>query len=114
NEPREAARAFDAALRREPGLAEAMLGMGRALVRVDGGRIGPEALQMFQRAGALTNDPAPWIYQAWAAMQDNRNDEARRLWGEALLRMQADDPRREMARRMSRGEGLGTMPHATP
>jgi cytochrome c-type biogenesis protein CcmH len=99
----EAARAFDAALRREPRLAEAMMGLGRAMVRIDQGRVSPEALALFQQAAQLTDDPAPWIYQATAAMADNRDADARRFWGEALTRMSADDPRREMARRMARG-----------
>lgn len=99
----EAARAFDAALRREPGLAEAMMGLGRALVRMEDGRVTPEALALFQQAGDLIDDPAPWIYQAMAAMEENRDADARRLWGEALARMTPDDPRREMAQRMSRG-----------
>lgn len=99
----EAARAFDAALRREPQLAEAMMGLGRAMVRIEQGRVTPEALALFQQAGALTNDPAPWIYQAMAAMESGRDADARQLWGEALTRMPEDDPRREMAQRMARG-----------
>lgn len=98
---REAAAAFDGALRREPRLAEAMLGLGRALVRIEEGRVTPEALALFQQAGALTNDPAPWIYQAMAAMEENREADARALWGEAYTRMTPDDPRRDMARQMS-------------
>jgi cytochrome c-type biogenesis protein CcmH len=98
---REAAAAFDAALRREPRLAEAMLGFGRALVRIEEGRVTPEALALFQQAGALTNDPAPWIYQAMAAMEENREADARTYWSEAYTRMTPDDPRRDMARQMS-------------
>jgi cytochrome c-type biogenesis protein CcmH len=97
----EAARSFDAALRRDPRLAEAMMGLGRALVRIEDGRVTPEALALFQQAGALTNDPAPWIYQAMAAMEEGRD--ARQMWSEAYTRMDAADPRREMARRMSTG-----------
>lgn len=100
----EAARQFDAALRRDPGSTEAMMGLGRAMVRAAGGRVTPEALAQFQRVAASTNDPAPWIYQAMAAMQDNNAAAARRFWGEAYGRMTPDDPRREMARRMSTGE----------
>lgn len=96
----EAAREFDAALRRDPNMAEAMMGLGRALVRINR-RVTPEALAQFQQAAARTNDPAPWVYQAMAAMQDGRAADARRFWGEALARMAVDDPRREMARRMS-------------
>lgn len=103
--PREAARAFDGALRREPRLAEAMLGLAISLVRIDEGRVSPEALRLFEQSGALTNDPRPWIYQAMAAMQESRAADSRRLWGEALVRMSPDDPRREMARRMTT-EGL--------
>lgn len=98
----EAARAFDAALRREPNLAEAMLGLGRAMVRMEG-HVTPEALALFQRVTPLTEDPAPLIYQAMAAMESNNEAEARRFWGEAYGRMGEADPRREMARRMSQG-----------
>lgn len=101
--PQEAARAYDLALRREPQLAEAMLGLGRSLVAIEEGRVTPEALALFQQAGALTNDPAPWIYQAMAAMEQGNEADTRRLWGEALTRMSPDDPRREMAARMSSG-----------
>jgi cytochrome c-type biogenesis protein CcmH len=101
----EAARAFDAALRREPQLADAMLGLGRAMVRIDDGRVSPEALRLFEQSGALSNDPAPWIYQAMAAMQEDRAADARRFWGEALTRMQPNDPRRAMAQRMSTETG---------
>lgn len=100
----EAARAFDMALRRQPRMAEALLGLGRAIVGVEG-RVTPEALAAFQQASALTNDPAPWIYQAMAAMEAGRDADARTYWGEAYARMSEDDPRREMARRMSAGEG---------
>jgi cytochrome c-type biogenesis protein CcmH len=101
--PEEAARAFDAALRRDPRLGEAELGLGRALVAINGGRVTAEALQAFRQAATLTDDPAPWIYQAMAAMQADNEADARHFWGQALARMQADDPRREMARRMSAG-----------
>lgn len=101
----EAARAFDMALRREPQMAEAVLGLGRAIVAAEG-RVTPEALAAFQQAGEHTNDPAPWIYQAMAAMEAGRDEDARRFWGEAYARMSEADPRREMARRMSVGEGV--------
>lgn len=102
----EAARAFDAALRREPQLADALIGLGRALVRMEDGRVTPEALALFQQAGELTDEPAPWIYQAMAAMQEDREADMRRLWREALARMSPDDPRREMAARLSSGAPL--------
>lgn len=100
----EAARAFDGALRRDPRLVEAMMGLARSMVRIEG-RVTPDAIALFQQAAALTDDPAPWIYQAMAAMEENRQADARRLWSEAYTRMGPDDPRREMARRMSTGEG---------
>lgn len=99
----EAARAYQAALQRDPQLAAAMLGLGRALVVLEGGPITPDALRLFEQAGALMNDPTPWIYQAVAAMEQGRDADARRFWGEALVRMSPEDPRREMARRMSSG-----------
>ena len=103
--PEEAARAFDAALRRDPLLVPALLGLGRSLMAIDGGTISPEALAAFQQAAALDDaDPTPWLYQALAAMEADNGAEARRFWGEAHRRMREDDPRREMARRFSRGE----------
>lgn len=100
----EAARAFDAALRRDPRMIDAKLGLARSMVQIDDGRVSDDARALFEEVGALTNDPAPWIYQAMAAMQTGNDDDAQRFWGEALVRMAPDDPRREMARRMSRGE----------
>lgn len=97
----EAARAYDAALRRQPTSVEAMLGLGRAMVQMENGRVTPEALALFQQASELTTDPAPIIYQAMAAMDEGREEDARRLWGQALTRMAPDDPRRDMARRFS-------------
>lgn len=96
NHPEQAARAFDAALRRDPRSAPAMVGMGRAMVAMDHGRVSPEALRMFQQAGALSNDPAPWLYQMMAAMQSNRIEDAQRFWREARARMAPDDPARAM------------------
>ncbi len=99
----EAVRAYDMALRRAPENVEAMLGLGRAMVQMEDGRVGPDALAVFQQAAQLSNDPAPWIYQAMAAMEQGNDAETRRLWGEALQRMAPDDPRREMARAMMAG-----------
>ncbi len=93
---REAAAEFDQALRREPESVEAMLGMGRAIFEIEG-RVTPEALGYFERAGERSSDPAPWLYQAMAAMQEGRD--ARPFWRGALARMSADDPRRAMAQR---------------
>lgn len=100
--PQEAARSFDAALRREPRQAAALLGMGEALVVINGA-FTPEALALFQQAASLTNDPAPWVYQAMAARQQGRTADARQFWREALTRMSPDDPMRPVAQRMSEG-----------
>jgi cytochrome c-type biogenesis protein CcmH len=100
--PQEAARAFDAALRRDPGSTEALLGLGKSRLAIDG-RFTPEALALFEQAGAASDDPAPWIYRAMAAMELGDNADAALLWGEALTRMGDDDPRREMARRFASG-----------
>lgn len=100
----EAARAFDAALRRDPELPEALMGMGRALVAINNGQVSPEALALFRQVAERSDDPAPWVYQAMAAMQQDNQVDARRYWREALTRMSPGDPRREMARRMIEGE----------
>jgi cytochrome c-type biogenesis protein CcmH len=104
--PEAAARAFDAALRRDPLSAPALMGLGRALMAANRGSISPEALAAFQQAAALDDaDPTPWLYQALGAMEANNSAEARRFWDEAYRRMSEDDPRREMALRMSREAG---------
>jgi cytochrome c-type biogenesis protein CcmH len=102
--PQEAARAYDQALRRDPNSGDAMLGLGRALVAAENGRVSPEALDLFRRASTTVNDPAPWMYQAMAAMQ--AGEDATPLWREALARAGADDPRRAMLQRMASGEAL--------
>lgn len=105
--PQDAARAFDAALRRDPDFAPALLGLARAMVQVEEGRVSPEAQALFAAASQqLPDDPAPWIYQAMAAMQAGDDAGAQTAWGQAFQRMSEDDPRREMALRMSRGEAM--------
>ncbi len=101
--PREAAIEFDQVLRLQPESSEALLGMGRAIVALEG-RVTPEAQAYFAQAAERTDDPAPWLYQAMAAMQENRQDDARRFWREALARMGPEDPRRAMAERFARGQ----------
>ncbi|MET0181542.1 MAG: tetratricopeptide repeat protein [Caulobacterales bacterium] len=102
--PEEAARAFDAALRRDPNSTFAMLNLGRALVAIDQGRVGADALRLFQAvAEREPENPTPWLYQALAATQEGRAGEERRLWGEVLKRLPAGDPRRAMAQQMISG-----------
>lgn len=101
--PQEAARAFDAALRRDPRSAHALIGMAKSMVAIDG-RFTPESLAMFEQASALTDEPTPWIYRAMAAMEQENGADAQRMWREALARMSPDDPRRDMARRFASGQ----------
>lgn len=101
--PQEAARAFDAALRRDPRSADALIGMAKSMLAIDG-RFTPESLAMLEQASTLTDEPTPWIYRAMAAMEQDNAADTQRLWGEALSRMPADDPRREMARRFASGQ----------
>lgn len=98
----EAARAFTAALRRDARSYAATIGLAKAMVAIDGG-FTPESLALFEQASALSNDPAPWLYRAMAAMERNQQAEAQRMWGEALARMDEDDPRRAMAARFAAG-----------
>jgi cytochrome c-type biogenesis protein CcmH len=99
--PREAAREFDAALRREPRLAEAMVGLGRALVQIEG-QVTQEAVDLFDTATTLTDDPAPWLYLAMHAAQQGDAANLRRYANEAASRMAPDDPRQEMVRELNR------------
>lgn len=103
NRPQEAARAFDAALRRDPRSVDALIGVARSIATIEGG-FTPDALAYLEQASAIGDDPAPWIYRAMAAMEADNAAETRRMWGEALARMGPDDPRREMARRFASGQ----------
>ena len=97
----EAARAFEAALRRDPNSSAAMVNLGRTLVRLDEGRVGPDAQRLFEAAAVKDpSDPLPWFYQALAATQQGRNADAGRLWRIVLARLPGDDPKRAMARQM--------------
>ncbi len=101
--PQDAARAFNAALRRDPQSVDALMGMAKSMVAIDG-RFTPESLAILEQASALTDEATPWIYRAMAAMEQNNAADTQRLWGEALARLPADDPRREMARRFASGQ----------
>jgi cytochrome c-type biogenesis protein CcmH/NrfG len=100
--PQQAAHSFDAALRRDPRSSQALMGLAKSRLAIEGS-FTPETLALFEQAATLTDDPAPWLYRAMAAMEQDRAADARALWREALLRMGEDDPRREMARRFSSG-----------
>jgi cytochrome c-type biogenesis protein CcmH len=96
----EAARAYSGALAREPGSAAAMIGLGRANVRLEGA-VSPKTIALFQAAAQIEpSDPIPWFYQGLAASQEERFADAMRLWREVLKRLPADDPRRTMAQSM--------------
>ncbi|MGE3249410.1 MAG: tetratricopeptide repeat protein [Hyphomonadaceae bacterium] len=104
--PARALAAFEEALRRDPENAEAMIDMGRVMVAMGEGVVSAEARALFEQAAARDADnPVPYLYQAMAAQQEGRAEDARRLWLETQSRLAADDPRREMVRRMLEGEG---------
>ncbi|MBU6372794.1 MAG: tetratricopeptide repeat protein [Alphaproteobacteria bacterium] len=97
----EAARAYEAALRRDPMNPEALLGLGRVAVSIQAGAITPEALSLFQAAAmSAPNDPTPWLYQALAATQERRWADALKLWPEVEKRLAPDDPRHAMVASM--------------
>ncbi len=100
----EAARAYEAALRREPRLAEAMVGLGRALFQIEG-HVTPEALDLFDTATALSDDPTPWLYLAMHAAEQGNAEELARYANEASARMAPDDPRQQMIRTLNRQGG---------
>lgn len=103
NRPEEAARAFDAALRRDPRSVDALIGVARSLALKDG-HFTPEAIAFLEQASSISDEPTPWIYRAMAAMEAGNEAQTRQMWGEAYARMSAEDPRREMARRFSSGQ----------
>ncbi len=96
----EAARAFRGALKLEPNLPDAMIGLARSTVRLEGA-VSPQMIELLQTASTLApDDPLPWFYQALAASQEERFADAARLWPEVLKRLEAGDPRRTMAQSM--------------
>ena len=99
----QAERQFDAALRRDPRSADAMIGLGRAMVRIANGQVTPEALSLFQRAGAISNEPTPWIYQTLAAVQNRHSEDAQHACAEAVAR----GAPAEMCRELINGANAG-------
>lgn len=97
----EAARAYDAALRRDPTNAATMIELGAAMVAMDDRIVSPEALALFQEAGRLRpDDVRPVFFQALEASQNGRKDEALLLWPRVLSMLAPEDPRRQMATMM--------------
>lgn len=113
--PEEAARAYEAALRRDPMNPNALLGLGRISVELQAGAITPQTLALFQ-AAAMTapKDPTPWLYQALAATQEQRWDDALKLWPEVEKRLAPDDPRHAMVAMMMAEAKNPPKPGETP
>jgi cytochrome c-type biogenesis protein CcmH len=92
---------FHAALARDPKAVGALVGLGRAQVVLDQGKVTDQAQKAFKQARALTpDDPIPWLYLALGASQEEAYAEAVTLWPEALKRLPSGDPRRQMAGQM--------------
>lgn len=97
----EAARAFDAALRRDPANPAIMIELGAALVAMNDREVTPQALALFEEASKRApGDVRPVFYRALAASQGGRKEEARTLWPQVLSMLPPDDPRRQMATMM--------------
>lgn len=100
NRLRDAARSFEAVLRRDPANARAAL----ELARVSAAMNGPAhqgTQQLFARAALLDPaNPLPWIYKGLAATEEGRRDDAIDAWEGALQRFSPEDPRRQMAQQM--------------
>jgi cytochrome c-type biogenesis protein CcmH len=77
----DAIRAFQAALRRDPKSADALVGAGASLVRLSDGKIGPEALGAFQAANALEPKAMlPRFYLALGQWQTGDQKAALEAW----------------------------------
>jgi cytochrome c-type biogenesis protein CcmH len=71
---------------------------GEAIVRLNAGRVTPEARAAFERATALVPaDPRPKFYLAMALGQEGRKDEAAAAWRALLADAPADAPWRGAA-----------------
>ncbi len=53
----------------------------------------------------MPNEPLVWFYQALAADQDGRSEDAARHWRAAQRLFPADDPRQAMIAQRLAGEG---------
>ncbi len=96
----EAARAFEAVLRRDGGHPRAMLELGRISARLNG-PAHPATLDLFARAAELAPaDPLPWFYQGLVASEQGRRLDAIRFWEGAQARFPRDDPRQSMIAQM--------------
>lgn len=101
-----AARAFEAALRRDPNYAPALFELGRVQFQLDQGAASPRTRALFEAAArAMPNEPLVWFYQALAADQDGRSEDAARHWRAAQRLFPADDPRQAMIAQRLAGEG---------
>jgi cytochrome c-type biogenesis protein CcmH len=97
----DAARAFDAALRRDPTNPDIMIELGAAMVAMNGREVTPEALVLFEQAEPLKpGDVRPVFYRALAASQSGNKKAALELWPRVLAMLPQDDPRRRMASMM--------------
>lgn len=96
----DAARAFQAVLRRDGRHARATIELGRISARLKG-PTDPATLGLFARAAELAPaDPLPWFYQALAASEQGRHGDAIRFWQGAQARFAPDDPRQAMIAQM--------------
>lgn len=97
----EAARAFDAALRRDPQNPAVMIELGAAMVAMNGREVTPEAHTLFVEAEKLKpGDVRPVFYQALYASQTGDKTTARALWPRVKAMLDKDDPRQRMATMM--------------
>lgn len=96
----DAARAFQAVLRRDGSHARATLELGRISARLNG-PTDPATLGLFARAAELAPaDPLPWFYQALAASEEGRRSDAIKFWTGAQARFAPEDPRQAMIAQM--------------
>ncbi len=91
----DAVRAFQSALRRDPGHVPALVGLADAFAQVSGGEIGPEARQLYLEAYKRDPGQLRAAFQAGLSFwQAGQRAEARAVWAQVTARLPEGSPER--------------------
>lgn len=107
----DAVRAYQSALRRDDRFVPAMVGLGDALTRLSGGRIGPDAKRIYARAVAI--DPTQvqaGFLAGFADWQAGDKTAARARWKTVREGIAPEDPRQKLLDEMIEAAENGLRP----
>jgi cytochrome c-type biogenesis protein CcmH len=113
NRPDDAARAYQAALRRDETYVPALVGLAQVLVDLGDGQVGPDAARLFARAYELDDTQVrAGMWAAMGAAQAGDQEKAAQMMRAVFAKLPADDPRRERFGAMLDVIGDGEAPAA--